>query len=107
MTGVAGAWVSMNVALALLAGMALASLRGGRPGRSQPDAYALLRQEVLAKIPARNLDTSADPAPVGALVREAVADYQRQARTGLGVPPSPAPTRWPWACCAPSSPTGR
>jgi pilus assembly protein CpaF len=84
MTGVAGAWAGVHVAFALWTAMVLASLRGGRPGRSQPDAYELLRQEVLAKIAARNLDTSADPAPVGALVREAVADYQRQARTGLG-----------------------
>lgn len=55
-----------------------------RQGRGQPDAYEALRQGVLAQIAARNLDTAADPAPVAALVREAVGRYQREARTGLG-----------------------
>lgn len=54
-----------------------------QPRRAAPDAYELLRSEVLTAIQARRVDTTA-PGSVEEMVRDLVDAYQARSRTGLG-----------------------
>jgi hypothetical protein len=69
-----------------------------RPRRPLPDAYELLRSEVLAAIQSRRVDTAA-VGDVEGVVRDLVDNYQARARTGLGGHPLANPaTMVEWLC---------